>query len=182
MLLSADLKSALTKLAYPIATILIVWVVSRIRSLDLRLIWPAWQEAAIWLIGWSLWIVVAEFISDKLGLPRPSMWESRSMTALIIHTVTLVIMSPIAEELVFRGILFQELANWHLGPTGGTIISAGLFALIHFQYGWKQNVLIFLDGVIYAISFYSSGSLLLPMLMHSIGNLYAVFQRLPRSF
>jgi membrane protease YdiL (CAAX protease family) len=181
--MSADLRSILINLAYPIATIVIVWVVTRIRGLswvpDLLLIWPSWRVAAIWLIGWFLWIVVSEFISDKLGLPRPPTWESRSAVALAVHSVTLVIISPIADELVFRGILFQRLTDSKVGPIGATIISAGLFALLHFQYGWKQDILIFLDGVIYAVAFYFSESLLLTIMMHSIGNLYAVYQRLP---
>jgi membrane protease YdiL (CAAX protease family) len=185
-LASDDLTSALRGLVYSIATILIVWVVSRVRGLswvsDFHLIWPPWQEITTWLIIWSGWIAVAEFFSNKLGLPRPTRWGSRSRAVLITRIVTLVIISPIGEELVFRGVLFQELVALNLGPTGSTVISAGLFALFHFQYGWKQNVLIFVDGVVYAISFYHSDSLLLPILMHSAGNLYAVFQRVPRGF
>jgi membrane protease YdiL (CAAX protease family) len=177
-----DLRKRLIQLALFILAILVVLVISRVRHLSLKedfgLVWPSWGQAFFWLTLWVIWVAASEWLSIRLGFPRPQRWEFKSMTWVVLSIIGLVILAPVAEELIFRGLLFNRLRT-NLGLIGAILISAGPFAVLHVQYGWKQMAMIFLDGVILGLAYYFSGSLGLAILMHGIGNLYAVYQRLP---
>jgi membrane protease YdiL (CAAX protease family) len=184
--MNAELKRTLLQLAFPTAAILVGLAIARYRDYsltqDLRLVLPSWQQAVLWLVGWVLWIAASELLSRRLGFPQPPRWEVQEPQILALRVFTLVIMAPIAEEFIFRGLLVHRLSETRLGPIGAILIAAGVFAVIHLQYRSEQLVLIFLDGVVLGLALYSSGSLVLPIMMHVIGNLYAVYQRLPESY
>ncbi len=78
-----------------------------------------------------------------------------------------VILGPLAEEMFFRGLLFPPLAKL----TGGwwsVLITAALFATLHLNWaGWLP---IFGLGVLLARAYQQTGSLLVPVLIHSLHN------------
>jgi membrane protease YdiL (CAAX protease family) len=184
--MSAELRKSLIQLAFPTVAIIVGLAVARFRDIslsgDLLLVAPSWSQALFWLAIWILWIAASELVSRRLGLPQPSTWETHEPGVIVLRIFTLVIMAPIAEEFVFRGLLFQRIASTGLGIVGAILITAGVFAVLHVQYRRDQAALIFLDGLVFGVALYTSSSLVMPMLMHVIGNLYAVYQRLPDSF
>lgn len=64
---------------------------------------------------------------------------------LIIAGIVIVIIAPIAEEFFFRGFLLRSLSN-KIGIYYGSIITAFLFAIFHFQ--WQSIIPIFILGLI----------------------------------
>lgn len=176
-------RKVFIQLAFPIVAIVVGVIMTRSRGYafqdDLKLVWPSWVQLVIWLPAWIVWIAASEIISRRLKMPQPTRWEPSPPWLLAIRVLTLALLSPIAEEFIFRGLLYYRISTTSLGAPGAILIAAAIFSVIHLQYRREQLALIFLDGMILGLALYISDSLLLPMTMHIIGNTYAVLQRLP---
>jgi hypothetical protein len=81
------------------------------------------------------------------------------------------ILAPLVEEIFFRGFVFAGLRqrwNWQKAA----LISAGLFALVHFV---PTSVIpIFILGFIFALLYQASGSIWPAILMHMLTNTLAL--------
>lgn len=78
-----------------------------------------------------------------------------------------VVLTPVAEELLFRGILYQSLRK-HVGVVLGAGSSAILFALLHLRLAAIPEFLIL--GIMLAIAFERTRSLYPSMVMHAAYN------------
>jgi membrane protease YdiL (CAAX protease family) len=78
-------------------------------------------------------------------------------------------MAPIFEEVIYRLILCAPLAAWRR-PWWGVVLSGLTFAALHMLYGNPSPENLF-GGLFLAWAFLQSGSLLVPVLLHSLGNL-----------
>lgn len=81
------------------------------------------------------------------------------------------VVAPITEEVFFRGFLFAGLRE-KLGLVGGLLVSAGLFALVHFTP--TAIVPIFVLGVFLALLYEASDSLWPGIIMHGVINTLAL--------
>jgi len=87
---------------------------------------------------------------------------------LSLAFVAVVVIAPIAEELFFRGFLYQALRKW-LGASRGIVFSAAIFAMAHFS-----PVLIFAIfplGVVLGFVFDRRGSVVASITTHMTYNL-----------
>jgi uncharacterized protein len=83
-----------------------------------------------------------------------------------------VIMAPLVEETLFRGVLFQSLRR-RLGLWPGALLSSLVFTVIHVEIVFSQPVALaglFSLGVFLAWAFHRTGSLLVPILGHAVFN------------
>ena len=87
-------------------------------------------------------------------------------------------MAPIAEELIFRGVAFTRLARTGLEASGAIAVTAAVFAILHLQYGPGPVTIILIDGLFYGLARAKTGSVLVPLVCHMIGNSYAAWERL----
>lgn len=78
------------------------------------------------------------------------------------------ILGPIAEELIFRGILFSSLKRTGLGAGLAIVLSGLIFGLWHGNF--VQAVYASLGGMVFAYVFYKTDSLGLVILIHIINN------------
>lgn len=87
-----------------------------------------------------------------------------SESALAWLTLEVVLLGPIAEEIVFRGMLLGWLRSW---CTDGwaVLLSAGLFALMHIGYG-PGMIPVFVAGAVLGWARVQSAGLLVPILLH----------------
>ena len=83
------------------------------------------------------------------------------------------ILSPIMEELVFRGIVFGNMRKIMNVPQA-VFLSALLFGLIHFNI--VQFVYAFLLGLVLAAFMYKSGHVYAAMIGHITANAFAVIR------
>ncbi len=95
--------------------------------------------------------------------------------------VSTVVFAPVAEELLFRGLLFQALGQKF--PIGTWFISAVAFAAIHVigyigSYDAVSFVLAFVQylpaGFCFAYAYKASGTIFAPIVMHTVINLIGV--------
>jgi len=92
-----------------------------------------------------------------------------------------IVLAPIAEEVLFRGLVFRVLLE-RLVVWSALVASALLFALIHLPYWWLSGAAspaglvvrlgsIFAYGVFFALLYRWSGSLYAPIICHVLNNL-----------
>ena len=86
--------------------------------------------------------------------------------------VVIAIVAPVAEELLFRGILFPALARTRLGFWGAAIVSTIGWTLLH-SYSLAGMILVFLLGMLFSWVFARTGSLRVPIVAHVANNTIA---------
>lgn len=88
---------------------------------------------------------------------------------VIAFYITSCLLSPIAEELIFRGVLYRKMRNeLNVWVCIGAV--SFLFALIHL-FANKQAIGPFLGSLIFCFGYEKTKSILTPILLHIIGNL-----------
>jgi hypothetical protein len=120
-----------------------------------------------WLLYYPLSLLRPELVRDWLHrmehlIPEP---EGRSGTVLL--WITVVILAPVTEELIFRGLLLHRWCRkW--GRTRGVLLTTALFALLH-----ASPLGIFLLALGLTGIYLRTGSLRLSMAAHGLNNLLA---------
>lgn len=112
-----------------------------------------------------------------------------SVSSVWLLVVAMVVVAPIYEELVFRGLLWSAIAEQfasssypaHRGAVVASVVTSLVFALIHVQYGIYEISTIVLLALIFCYARFKSGSLLLPILLHIVNNGAAMWQYLAQA-
>jgi membrane protease YdiL (CAAX protease family) len=100
---------------------------------------------------------------------RDLVWGSRAVVGMTIFDT--VILTPICEEIVFRGLLFGTLRR-RLPLAPAAVLSAAIFAIAH-GYGILGFAAVFWSGLLWAWAYERTGSLLPSMAAHAADNLMA---------
>ncbi|USS85714.1 CPBP family intramembrane metalloprotease [Fructilactobacillus myrtifloralis] len=136
--------------------------------------WFKWNWKLISTAGLAAVVsqLIQFLISVVAGIPTN---DPATITALhsgisSITVLTLLVLSPILEEILFQGILQQGLLG-NLRPFLSIGITALLFAIIHgYSFGIETLELIF-SGLAYALAFWYTNDLKSPILAHGLSNL-----------
>jgi len=92
--------------------------------------------------------------------------------------LVVVLVTPVNEELLFRGFLFR---GWHRTPRDAwivIIVTALLWAIIHVQYDLYVIGQVFVCGLILGWFRWATGSTLLTILMHALVNAEGMLETL----
>jgi len=89
----------------------------------------------------------------------------------ILYILTAVLVAPLFEELIFRGMLFPYLVK-RGGLVGGTLLVSLLFALMHFHL--PSLVPLFLLSAALCLAYWRTGSLWVGIGMHAIFNAVSI--------
>lgn len=94
---------------------------------------------------------------------------------LILNAFSLVVVAPIAEEFIFRGILLHRwAAKW--GVSSAILVSSILFGLLHIN---PFGLSVF--GIVMALLYLRSRTIIVPIIAHSLNNACVVaIQFLPK--
>lgn len=117
--------------------------------------------------------VAAEHLDDPL---RPVLAELNSPTAIAWLIVLLAVIVPIGEEMFFRGFVYGGLrSRWgavRWGAALAALVSAAFFAAVHMQL--VHGVPIFLLGLLLALLYERTRSLVPGIITHALTNVIAV--------
>lgn len=95
---------------------------------------------------------------------------------LVLVVVLAVIVAPLVEEVIFRGVLFRAMADRiNLGVS--LVVSSAIFALIHIEVVLSQPaalVGLFTVGLVLAVAYHLTGNLLVPILGHAVFNAISI--------
>lgn len=115
--------------------------------------------------------VTLDAFSNPLAEPISEMMEASSeyigTGVLLLEIFTAIILAPIIEELVFRGVLFNRL-KIRTGLIVAMLVSSFLFAIGH-EFGGIISAFVF--GMCMCIIYYKTDNILLTMTIHSLNNL-----------
>lgn len=128
-----------------------------------------------WSGVWLIYLVAEYALTQALNIDPGDFMRALNGSKHLPVTLVLVICAPVLEELVFRGYLFKAWRNTRLGLSGTLLLTSTLFTSLHFaQYGWTILALIFALSMILGMAREKSGSIWVPMIIHSLNNLIAV--------
>src|SRR5687768_11964523 len=96
-------------------------------------------------------------------------WGSAGI--LVASLLGTVVFAPVLEEIVFRGLLYGTLRRWVGWPTAA-LLSAAVFAGAH-GYGVAGFGSVFVSGVMWAVAYEKTRSLLPGMAAHAANNVSA---------
>lgn len=124
-----------------------------------------------WIMSWvSEWLNLSlksyrdeEIISTVIASQSISFW------ALILQIFSIGILTPIAEEILCRGIIHRAFAKRY-GLWVGIITSSLFFTLIHIDI--VAFLPIFLFGIILSLSYHWTGTLWAPITLHALNNIF----------
>ena len=139
---------------------------------------PVLAQATLALVGVStVGDVLLELVGGRLGLEshwtdgfqERLLWGTRGEVA--VDVLDSCLLAPVLEELLFRGVLYGTL-RLRLGPWPATAVSAGFFALAH-GYGVIGFASVAMSGVLWAVAYERTRSLLPGILAHAVNNVQA---------
>ncbi|HKU61977.1 MAG TPA: CPBP family intramembrane glutamic endopeptidase [Gemmatimonadales bacterium] len=175
----------LLRVAAELLALVVLCVVLRARGQPLRevlaLVPPRPGTLAAWVAAFAVLLAIGELLQPILGLSPVHPWlDQYGTTELVVRVLGIVLLAPLAEELIFRGALFTRLARTGLEASGAIAVTAAIFAILHLQYGSGSTALILVDGLFYGLARAKTGSVLVPLVCHMLGNTYAAWERLVR--
>ena len=126
-----------------------------------------------WSLGFGAFVVISMGIihlmnHNPINLVRSPLPSDTCQ--LVTFFIVGALISPIAEEICFRGVLFSYFRRWGVAPA--VLISTIIFTVLHSFQGFPTVQLV--GAVLFAASFEFSKSLLTPIVIHILGNL-AIF-------
>ncbi len=126
------------------------------------------------MLGSSLLVAVLVRLSGSDAVPEQLILDEALAggvrTALAL--VAAVVLAPVAEELLFRGLLYRALRR-RRGVLGAVVVSSVAFAVVHLDVAATQPLALVgltLVGVVMALAYERTGGLLVPVAAHAAYN------------
>lgn len=183
--MNEEIRSALLRVLPFAVIIVILFIAAKKRKIDIEDLYVkkprSIKNYLIWVAGFMLFVLLIEFAFYKLGILVIDKWN-HPFYASIIRILGAVILAPIAEEIIFRGLLLSRLtkkANIHLAIS----IQACLFVLLHnftYKNTLTSNIGIvqgFVDALLFGYARQYTKSIYTPITMHITGNFIATLER-----
>ena len=132
----------------------------------------------LWSIAFGVLVIMSMGVINLMGhnpinLVRSPLPSGPNQPLLFFLIGGLI--SPIAEEICFRGVLYSYFRRWGVVPA--ILISSIIFTSLHSFHGFPAIQTV--GAVLFAISFELSKSLLVPIVIHIISNLAIFMLSLP---
>ncbi len=138
------------------------------------------QGVVAFLIGYPLAIAFTYLWQQGLRAYGLEVEPQQALTALaeaqldwlwVYAVFVAVVLAPISEEIVFRGLLLPPLSR-KLGIVTAVFTSSIIFSMIHFHLAAAGTLFVF--SVILSVAYIYTSSLIVPIVMHAVFNLVNV--------
>jgi len=139
-------------------------------------------QAVIWGAGTALLLLTASFLLDRMRIEAMEDFRDNVVLPLckklsVRDALVIALASGVAEELLFRGLIQEELTNL-TGLVGSILLTNLLFAYIHIIGSVRRYLpLLFVyigAGIIFSLATHLTGNLLPAMLAHTIFNFVSI--------
>jgi membrane protease YdiL (CAAX protease family) len=169
----------LIEIAYLVVIVAAVFIVCRIRKFPIKttlgLIIPE-RRAFLYWIGLFIPIIIAgELFYYSMGLSAGRVWVYSGIET-ILRILKIAILGPIAEEIIFRGLMFDRIATSKPGPVWALVITSLLFACAHFSYQLGDMAFVLVDALYWGLVRYKTKSIVITIILHVIVNCIAVIE------
>jgi hypothetical protein len=120
-----------------------------------------------WILYYPLSLLKPELVRAWLHRAESMFPEPAGHLDTVVLWVTVIVLAPIAEELIFRGLLLHRWCHkW--GRVRGILATTALFAILHLSPLGIFLLALGLTGI-----YFRTGSLRLSMMAHGLNNLLA---------
>ena len=138
-----------------------------------------WSDVRIGIIGGAtvflitaviaaVMVVISGDVSSSAGLVAADLTENAGRLWVVLFGLLLFTAGPFVEELAFRGLVFASLRKAGAPPWLAIVISAALFALLHFEP--SRIALLLAAGLVFGILRQRTGALGAPIIAHALLN------------
>lgn len=173
-----------------LAEVFAVWLVlklisrARVKKADIGIVKPKWENILYALAGYAVYfaayiviIIIASHFSNLINVDQPQKigFDGAHGRQLWLVFASLVILPPIAEEIMFRGFLFTSLRR-KFKLSYAVILTSLLFGIAHLQFGsgapllWVAALDTFTLSCVLCMLREKSGSLWPSIYLHAIKN------------
>lgn len=126
-----------------------------------------------------MFLILSDTLSFLIDQPVQTsfmmdIYMTRGSTLLLLFAI--VFAAPVAEELFFRGFLFEGLRYSRLGMVGTILLTSLFWAVIHVQYDLYHIIVIFIFGLMLCGIRLKTGSVWSCVYVHALNNLVATLQ------
>lgn len=184
--MNEEIKTALVRVM-PFAVILFILFIAtkrrKIKTEDLGIRKPnSTIQFIYWILVFFVFILLTELSLNKFGFLEIDKWN-HPLFPSIIRIFGAVILAPIAEELIFRGLILNKLLKNKLDIHPAIIIQACIFVLLHnftYQNTLSSNIGVvqsLIDALLFGYARFYTKSIYTPITMHFTGNLIATLER-----
>ncbi len=134
---------------------------------------PDFASIQFWAFVLFLVLFAANAYALVIGKPVPpeflkKLYISADPTWLLFMSI--IVLNPLFNELLFRGFVLSGLENSELTPVGAVIVTSFIWALVHYQLDLYMVVITFALGIVFGFSRIYSRSILLPIGLHMFMN------------
>lgn len=154
-----------------------IWHLTHFKYVKFNL--NSFREVSAKTIGLSIPLIVASMLvanlsCEFLNLPDYTQATSYAMSRNLFGIISITIMAPLVEELLFRGAIQGHLVRIGVKPLHAILASSAIFGLIHMNP--IQILFAFAIGLVFGWLYYRTGSLVPGIVGHFINNTLATIQ------
>ena len=128
----------------------------------------SWRTGWLALVGGLLGATSLSFLGDLVELPQSLMENMLAISHDFYGLVTIVLVGPVAEELLFREAIEGEMLRRGANPWTAILVSALAFGVVHLNLA--QGLYALPLGILFGIIYYKTGNVVLTSLLHIINN------------
>lgn len=141
------------------------------------------KERETSITAWSVLVVMAVALCvslnaligfsglDKFSQKYQQVAETLYSGGVLLELLTVGILGPVCEELIFRGLMFQRLCGY-VKPVIAVLVSALMFGVYHGNI--VQGVYAFVLGTVMALCYLRFQTLWAPIVIHVVANITSV--------
>ena len=166
-----------TGLAMVLSGIAMIWHLIHFKYVKFNL--KSFGEVSGKTIGLSIPLIVAGMLfinlcSEFIGLPDLMQDTFRAMSRNVFGIISIAIMAPLVEELLFRGAIQGYMLRKGMKPLHAILIASAIFGIVHMNP--IQIPFAFAIGLIFGWLYYRTGSVVPGIIGHFINNSIACIQ------
>ena len=166
-----------TGLAMVLSGIAMIWHLIHFKYVKFNL--KSFGEVSGKTIGLSIPLIVAGMLfinlcSEFIGLPDLMQDTFRAMSRNVFGIISIAIMAPLVEELLFRGAIQGYMLRKEMKPLHAILIASAIFGIVHMNP--IQIPFAFAIGLIFGWVYYRTGSVVPGIIGHFINNSIACLQ------
>lgn len=132
------------------------------------------------IIASFVYMLIEYYISDALDVKTPDFMINYAQQLyhwydIVIAFVSISILAPLIEEVIFRGVAYSRLINTRLGTVGAIVIPSIFFTLVHMQYEQiTVFVFIFISSVLFGLMRHFTQNIWYCIIAHMLMNTVAL--------
>ena len=166
-----------TGIAMILSGIAMIWHLIHFKYVKFNL--KSFSEVSGKTIGLSIPLIVAGMLfinlcSEFLGLPDLMQDTFLGMSRNVFGIISITIMAPLVEELLFRGAIQGYMLRKGMKPLNAILIASAIFGIVHMNP--IQIPFAFAIGLIFGWLYYRTGSVVPGIIGHFINNSIACLQ------